>query len=79
LVHPSKPLNESIDYINNGRRTQIQAALGGVVRWSRVAFFDRIVEVAGLSLDRSTITILNLLAVNGRLRYSELSELLAVR
>jgi DNA-binding MarR family transcriptional regulator len=43
-----------------------------------VAFFDRIAEAAGLSLDRSTITILNLLAVNGRLRYSELSELLAV-
>ena len=49
-----------------------------MVRWSRVAFFDRISEVAGLSLDRSTITILNLLSVNGRLRYSELSDLLAV-
>ena len=60
------------------RLESIQAALGGMVRWSRVAFFDRISEVAGLSLDRSTITILNLLSVNGRLRYSELSDLLAV-
>ena len=77
LVHPSK-LRTDIDRIDNAQRAQIQVALGGVVRWSRVTLFGRIVEAAGFSLDRSTITVLNLLAVNGRLRYSELSELLPV-
>ena len=38
---------------------------------------DQVIGVSGLSIDRSTVTILDLLQINGALWYSQLAEALA--
>lgn len=64
--------------VDDAIRQEIQVGLGAIVRWSRVAFFDQVISIAGLAIDRSTITILDLLRANGVLRYSQLSASLAL-
>jgi DNA-binding MarR family transcriptional regulator len=47
--------------------------LGAIVRWSRLQYYQRIAESAQVRIDRSAISVLNMLARHGPLRTSDLA------
>jgi DNA-binding MarR family transcriptional regulator len=52
--------------------------LSVIVRWSRQRFYDKIVERSNLKLDRSTISILDVLKRQGPMRTSDLADSLGL-
>jgi DNA-binding MarR family transcriptional regulator len=52
--------------------------LSVIIRWSRLRFYERIAEFANLRIDRSAISILDMLARHGPLRTSELADRLGL-
>jgi DNA-binding MarR family transcriptional regulator len=64
--------------MNRAEAQSIIAPLSVIVRWSRLRFYDRVAELAGVRIERSAIILLDTLARNGPLRTSDLAERLGL-
>lgn len=56
----------------------VEVALDTIVRWSQYKFYSQVMDLAAVSLDRSTVSILNRLVVVGPQQLSELANYLGL-
>jgi DNA-binding MarR family transcriptional regulator len=73
----AESLVDEIVVLDQNQRV-IDEALGSIIRWSLYKFHARLIETAGVSIDRSMISILARLSAAGTLRISVLADLLGL-